>query len=68
MTMKTSTKMYLMVFLSTTCIFLYQYHLSKAGLITSQDTVDHIANEMVMAQTSTTIKVRAGSWSGLPLI
>lgn len=59
MTMKTSTKMYLMVFLSTTCIFLYQYHLSKAGLITSQDNVEHIVSDMLQAQPSTTIKVRA---------
>lgn len=34
--MKTATKMYLSVVLSTLCIMFYQYQLSKANFITSQ--------------------------------
>lgn len=34
--MKTATKMYLSVILSTLCIMFYQYQLSKANFITSQ--------------------------------
>lgn len=34
--MKTATKMYLSVILSTLCIMFYQYQLSKANFITLQ--------------------------------
>lgn len=34
--MKTATKMYLSVILSTLCIMFYQYQLSKANFITTQ--------------------------------
>lgn len=34
--MKTATKMYLSVILSTLCILFYQYQLSKANFITTQ--------------------------------
>lgn len=37
--MKTATKMYLSVVLSTLCIMFYQYQLSKANFITSQRNV-----------------------------
>lgn len=35
-TMKTTTKMYLSVILSTVCIMFYQYQLSKASFLTLQ--------------------------------
>lgn len=34
--MKTATKMYLSVILSTLCIMFYQYQLSKANFVTTQ--------------------------------
>lgn len=43
--MKTSTKMYLSIFLSTACILFYQYQLSKANLL-APGNVDHIDNEV----------------------
>lgn len=49
--MKTSTKMYLSIVLSTLCILFYQYQLSKAM---SSGNVDHIENNEVATLTRST--------------
>lgn len=51
MKMKTSTKMYLSIVLSTLCILFYQYQLSKAM---SSGNVDHIENNEVATLTRST--------------
>lgn len=62
--MKTSTKMYLSVVLSTACIMFYQYQLSKASWITLQTTnnnVNSIENEVATQLTSNKRKITASS-------
>lgn len=44
LTMKTSTKMYLSLVLSTACIMFYQYQLSKASLISSIQNTNGLIN------------------------
>lgn len=66
LTMKTSTKMYLSVVLSTICIMFYQYQLSKASLLTMQNgnsangngNSNSIENEVViLANANRTFKI-----------
>lgn len=66
-TMKTSTKMYLSIFLSTACILFYQYQLSKANLLSSGN-VDHIDNEVSNNLRHTTIPSSSTTTTSLPLI
>lgn len=55
--MRTSHKMYLTFVLSTACIFLYQYQLSKARLITSSSQQSLEVFQMQQSQLLTTTKL-----------
>lgn len=52
MKMRTSHKMYLTLILSTACIFLYQYQLSKARLLSSSSQQSIVLNEVLQLHQS----------------
>ena len=59
--MRTSHKMYLTFVLSTACIFLYQYQLSKARLITSSSQQSMEVFQMQQSQLLTTKLNKSGT-------